>query len=777
MSTGLLQAQADIREMQGKIRGHPVAMSGLVTWHDQGADIKEMILKSEQSKVELNGRISDSSSLKWRVDTQDLHDLHPQLNGEFIASGMLRGSFRTPLIDADINAAHLHGQNYQIGKLTGSISLELFTWRSLGAQIYAQELSSAGVELRSAWIEISGNDQRQVIDIKTDAIQGMIAAQAVGSMAGGSWTGNIQKFNVAPGNMPDWKLKQPAEINISAKSLLLGIMCINSEGSELCLTANRVEQNWTGAITAKDFSLSNLSPWMPSALHMDGKANGNVDVTYHAGDKVLSGKVRLNMAEGAIYHAAFEGGENKIDYRNSYFEAVLSEAGITASTEIILNNGDLIQADAVLPSAQLLKLNTETQTIKANMRIQANDLALLEALLPEIQELQGRIRLNMNTEGTLAQPLLSGNAYLENGDMRIPRLGLHITKMYLQAYADKSGKLKYTLGANSGDGNLKITGQTFVSNGWRTQISIVGSNLLVSNIPEAQISASPNIQIDLHDKTLNVAGEVFIPTAKLQPKDVTNAVTPSNDVQIVGISQPVQDAWNITSRIRLKLGERIKFNGYGFEGIVTGNLLMVDEPGQLTKATGELNVVEGRYTAYGQKLAIEQGRVVYTGGLLSNPGLDLLAVRKVETITAGFRVRGTLHQPSITLFSDPALGQTDILSYILFGRPIEGASTEEGTMLSKVSMAIGLSGMDRLARSLGDKVGLEDIRIESSDTGTQASLLVGRYLSPRLYIGYGVGLIESANTMFLNYRLSEHWQLKAESGEHQGADLLYTIER
>ena len=54
---------------------------------------------------------------------------------------------------------------------------------------------------------------------------------------------------------------------------------------------------------------------------------------------------------------------------------------------------------------------------------------------------------------------------------------------------------------------------------------------------------------------------------------------------------------------------------------------------------------------------------------------------------------------------------------------------------------------------------------------------MGRYLAPRLYVSYGVGLIESINTLTLRYQISDKWQIKAESGEYQGADILYTIER
>jgi translocation and assembly module TamB len=46
-----------------------------------------------------------------------------------------------------------------------------------------------------------------------------------------------------------------------------------------------------------------------------------------------------------------------------------------------------------------------------------------------------------------------------------------------------------------------------------------------------------------------------------------------------------------------------------------------------------------------------------------------------------------------------------------------------------------------------------------------------------LYIGYGVGLLKAINTFNMRYQISDHWQLKGESGEYSGIDILYTIDR
>ena len=46
-----------------------------------------------------------------------------------------------------------------------------------------------------------------------------------------------------------------------------------------------------------------------------------------------------------------------------------------------------------------------------------------------------------------------------------------------------------------------------------------------------------------------------------------------------------------------------------------------------------------------------------------------------------------------------------------------------------------------------------------------------------LYASNGVGLVEAINTLRLRYRLAERWHVQVESGEYQGADLLFTIVR
>jgi len=51
-------------------------------------------------------------------------------------------------------------------------------------------------------------------------------------------------------------------------------------------------------------------------------------------------------------------------------------------------------------------------------------------------------------------------------------------------------------------------------------------------------------------------------------------------------------------------------------------------------------------------------------------------------------------------------------------------------------------------------------------------------LSSRLYVKYGIGLVEPVNTFFIRYRLTDFLSFETQTGTlGSGADLFYSIER
>ena len=521
-----------------------------------------------------------------------------------------------------------------------------------------------------------------------------------------------------------------------------------------------------------------LSSQLESGVTIDGELEADAELAFRASDR-LRGKVDLRLPRGMLNYPLLEQEKESWEYREGYVSLVLDDRGINGASGLIVGASSSLEAELSLPGANPLALDAENQQLQGKMRVDFEELDLIEFLVPDIEQVQGKLVVDLEVDGRLQQPRLITRARIEQGSLRIPRLGLQIRRIRFDGNSDDLQDFNFTLTAHSGDGDLEITGSSRLdpAAGWPTRIAIKGSDFEVSRIPEAVVTVTPDLQVTLVKRSVNIEGNLLLPYAKLQPRDVSTAARVSNDTVIIGAEQAPEEKWLVTTRVRLTLGDRVTFFGFGFDSQLGGNLLVEDVPGQLSTGTGEITIKTGRYRAYGQRLDVSNGRLLFTGGALDNPGLDVRATREVDSIIVGLQVRGRLKQPQLELFSIPTMGQTDQLSYLLLGRPMEQADSSEGDRMAKAALALGLAGGDTLARQIGDRFGLDEMRVETGSTGDQASLVVGRYLSPDLYVSYGVGLVESINKFNVRYRLTERWRLEAESGEYQGADLLFTIER
>jgi translocation and assembly module TamB len=263
---------------------------------------------------------------------------------------------------------------------------------------------------------------------------------------------------------------------------------------------------------------------------------------------------------------------------------------------------------------------------------------------------------------------------------------------------------------------------------------------------------------------------VKVPYAKIVPADLTGAVRASSDEVLVGEEkQDASQRFEVMSTITLSLLDKVSIDTTGLTGRLHGNITVRSGYEPITSATGELSIEQGKYTAYARKLDIQRGRLIFTGGPINDPGIDIRAIKEFPDVTAGVNVRGTLVQPRISFFSDPSLTQSQIVSLILAGGSLETAQNRQGNELLAQGGAI-------LAQQLGSHVGIEDVSLES-DLTNQTSLVLGRYLSPRLYVSYGVALTEQLNVLKLRYSLGDRWTIKTEVGQARGADLVYTIQR
>jgi translocation and assembly module TamB len=499
----------------------------------------------------------------------------------------------------------------------------------------------------------------------------------------------------------------------------------------------------------------------------------------------LSATLRLSTTPGSLATRvdeeetvrllAFDRGDVRLD---------LDQQGMRLSASLPLAGQGLIALQAqVQPGTEPLT----ARPLQGQLTTEVRDVRFLSQLIPELSRIQGRLEGTARLSGTLERPAISGRIGLVDAAAALDRPGLSLEDVAIELSGRGSGEVALNLQARSGGGMLKVTGTAdLAAEAVGAELKIAGNEFQVLNTPEAKLYASPDLAVALAGRRVDITGEVRVPRATIQPKELPeSAVTVSSDQVIIDeatTQTPTSAPYAVSARVRIILGDQVKFSGFGLKGRFQGNLLVTDRPDKPTTATGELQILDGTYKAYGQNLKIRTGRLLFAGGPIAEPGVDVEAVRRpAPDVLVGVKVRGSLKQPEFSLFSDPAMSQSEQLSYLVLGRPLDrGTTTQEKSALNQAAVSLGLAGGALLGESFGEQLGFDELTVESGpgESTEQASLMVGKYLSPKLYVSYGLGIFDPVSTLRVRYLLSSKWSVVGQtSATESGADLFYVIER
>ncbi|MEO7252552.1 MAG: translocation/assembly module TamB domain-containing protein, partial [Arenimonas sp.] len=115
-----------------------------------------------------------------------------------------------------------------------------------------------------------------------------------------------------------------------------------------------------------------------------------------------------------------------------------------------------------------------------------------------------------------------------------------------------------------------------------------------------------------------------------------------------------------------------------------------------------------------------------------------------------------------SVWSSPASSPSEAIAYLALGRPLSAASQDEGQRVSAARSALSVGG-NMLASRLGAQLGLDEAGVSQSRALGGEVIGAGKYLSPRLYVGYGVSLLGSGQVITLKYLLRKGFDIEIES--------------
>jgi translocation and assembly module TamB len=351
----------------------------------------------------------------------------------------------------------------------------------------------------------------------------------------------------------------------------------------------------------------------------------------------------------------------------------------------------------------------------------------------------------------------------------MPALAITLSQGNVRLDAQADGSARIHGSVRSGDGTLAIDGNL----GWRNGdagtpstplvLNVTGRNVLASDTRDLRAVIDPDVVVRYASgQPLSVSGRIGIPSANLDLARLDRGATTSPDVVVLDPVDPTRAiATPVALDLMLAMGEDVHLHGFGLDGTLSGSLRVRAQPGRDTLASGTLDV-GGRYLAYGQKLDITRGELTWTNSPIGDPRLDIRAQRDVGEVTAGIDVTGHATRPQAEVWTDPATDASQALAYLALGRPLSTASNDETQQLDAASAALSAGG-NLLASQLGTRLGLDNAGVSESRALGGSVLGVGKFLSPRLYVGYGVSLLGTGQVLTLKYLLRKGFDVEIES--------------
>ena len=761
--TGGFDATLDVPKLGGTLRGRKLDGSGKFALRGNDGE-GELALALGNSRVDAKGKVGDTLDIDANLRPLHLDDLLPDASGNVAGTLKLTGKRDAPNVDADLSGTGLKWNDYTAETLTVRGQLP---WRgSNGALAIRGSGVTAGMVLDSVRVDARGAVENLQFDGDASNTMGSVSLAGTALKRGANWQGSLDALQLTPSKGSSWKLQQSARYTQSGAVFTLSPACLAaSGGGALCAEANWPREGLQ--LRADALPLTLLQPWMPPANGRPLTLRGEIklDAFIKPTGKAWLGEVHLSSLDGGLKMGNNARGEI-VRYDNFTLDAEFNPQTIKGRL------GTGFKGDGYVDATVATGWD-EFAPLKGDIYFNNSRLFWLELFSPDLVRPTGDLSGHVGLAGTRGTPALSGEARLKEFKGELPSLGITLVDgiASLDALADGSARIDGTLKSVSSTGGTANSGALSVDGtlDWKVegsplQFNIRGQDFLISDTTELQAVASPDLQVGFANNTIQVRGEVVVPSASIDVEKLDDGVSVSEDVVVL---DPVDPERTPSSRLDLDmaitLGDAVKLKGYGLDGALAGTMKVRSREGREMVATGRLDV-DGRYTAYGQKLLITRGELVWSNNAVSDPRINIRAEREVVSagVTAGIDVTGRASSPKATIWSNPAMDESAALAYLVLGRSLNTASTDETQKINAASTALG-AGAGLLASQLGAKIGLDDAGVLESRTLGGSVFGVGKYLSPKLYVSYGVSMVGSGSAITLKYLLRKGFDVEIES--------------
>lgn len=754
-------------------RGQLFTASGALSYSDKGLRLDDAAIVIGDNRVDIAGSYGENVHGNAVLRLPDLGQLGID------AAGVLNGDIQ---FSSDLKAfaasGNLNGENLQWRDYVANTMSAEFDVPMSGVGKVTLQVADAGVGemlISSGRLAATGTTESHAVQAEMVAELGRAEIGLNGSFSDEVWSGVVRKLGVGSARLGEWSLRDASDFSLGRSQIEIANTCLVTT-SNAGIACGMFDRDVAGSLTF-DVSVNEL-PLAAFAVNLPEGAEVEGSIEAHASGKFVKQRLTAN-AELDVHNLAlkaiFEGDEVSASFEQARAGASIAENHLTGELELKLAD----QIDHLRSEFEVDDIFDQQSRLRGEGRLELNDLSVLSFFYPDLSNPAGRIDGSVDLAGSLEAPEIVGEIGLRNGSFGVRRAGIEVSDVELLLRQDKAGHLALQGSAQSGEGHLQLQGETTLSSqsGIRTELSVKGENFSLIQLPDWQVTASPDIAVLIDDRETRVGGDLGIPTANISIHDVPeSAERPSPDSVVHRVDEPTEAKQRVTYvDVRTSLGEEVFLSGFGLTTGLEGSVRIVGDSNTPYTSSGRVVLRDGRYQAYGQNLEIESGELIFNGPL-SDPTLNIRATRTASDKTvAGIHLTGTPTQLKSTVYSEPALADAEALSYLLTGRPLQSADSAEGDMLNQAAFALGLTSAGSISSRIRNELGFETLGVQGGAGSRQ--FVAGKRIGERLLVEYAYGIVDNLGTLLLRYQLSSRLILESRSGSVRNLDLVYSVKK
>lgn len=777
-----------IREISGSLRGNDLAGGGDIQLKGNTFTTTGLTLTSGLSELILQGRAGDDLGITLGLRTPDLSSLLPGTRGEVSIKGSLTGNITSPRLDLDIEGGGLHYNDYEVGQLQAQFQTDLTKGGVFVGKVAATALGLSGAGANGVEVEFSGSLDDHEIMVTADTPMLLLEGRARGMYDSREWRGTLSQLLLEVSGFGPWKQQHDVDVTLGS-SIRVDELCVENGPANICLggsllTANELQ--WRVNTRAKSVPLEFINTLHLIPVQLQGLVDGEIEA---AGDgaAVSSASLLVSIPKSSISHGGEEQEVDPFQLIDLSVKFDLTEAVLQGSLFTLTENGGQVEMDIAVEDVGRFPDSLQNKHLVGLVELRDFDLGTVDGFTAYGVESVGLLNGQLILGGTLRQPTVHGNAAIEDGGIELLNQGVVLKEVAL-SIAGEGRQARVSGTATSGPGQMLITGEVlYDESGLDGEIHLRGKDFLLVDLPEYTFRVASDIQLNFNSTGAEISGWVTVPYGLLTPEEMVDSVGVSEDVVFVNgeEEEALVKRWPVMLDLDVILGDDVRLEGYGLTGRLGGRLRVHSTQDNILAGSGQLDLIDGGFSVYGRALNIERGRVLFTGGPIDNPGLDVRAQSTVSDkqargkgYTVGVDISGLVHDLQFNLFSDPYMDDTEILSLMVVGHSLANTSGDEGDILRSAAASLGLEGGSKLVQGFGNFLPIDDLHFEGSQKKEDFSLVVGKRVTQDLYIGYDMNMFSQLGQFRVRYDLQKGFSVETtSSSEATGADLFYSFER